>query len=41
MAYQDVMLLLFQASFHSTFLKNCGRGNSCGIAICLKTCGWA
>ena len=37
MGFQDVVFLPFRASFSTIFLANCGRGDSLGTTICLKT----
>ena len=37
MGFQDVVFLPFRASFFTTFLKNCGRGESLETSTCLKT----
>ena len=37
MGFQDVAFLPSQASFHTTFLKNCGRSESLMTATYLKT----
>ena len=37
MGFQDVVLLPSRASFSTTFLKNCGRGESLGTTTCLIT----
>ena len=37
MSIKDVTLLPSRASFHTTFLKNCGRSESLGITTCPKT----
>ena len=37
MGYQDVAFLPSRASFSTTFLKNCGRGESLGTTTFLKT----
>ena len=36
MLFQHVAFLPSPASFSSTFLKNCGRGESLGITTCLN-----
>ena len=35
--FQDVVFLSSRASYSTTFLKNCGRGESLGTTTCLKT----
>ena len=37
MGLQDVALLSFRTSFHTIFLKNCGRGEGLGTTTCLAT----
>ena len=37
MGFQDVAFMPSQASFSTTFLKKCGRGESLGTTTCLKT----
>ena len=37
MGFQDVLCLSSRASFSTTFLKNCGRGESLGNTTCPKT----
>ena len=36
MGFQDVVFLSSRASFSTTFLKNCGRGESLGTTTYLK-----
>ena len=36
MVFQDVAFLPSRASFYTTFLKYCGRGESLGTTTCLK-----
>ena len=37
MGFQDIAFLPTRASFSTTFLKNCGRGESLGTTTCPKT----
>ena len=37
MGFQDLAFLLSRASLPTTFLKNCGRGESLGKTTCPKT----
>ena len=37
MGFEDVAFLPSQASFSTTFLKNCGRSVSLGTTTCPKT----
>ena len=37
MGLQDVAFLPSRASFYTTFLKNCGRGEILGTTTCHKT----
>ena len=37
MSFQDVAFLSSQASFSTTFLKNCGSGECLWTTTCLKT----
>ena len=37
MGFQDVAFLPYQASFSTTFMKNCGRGECLGTTVCVKT----
>ena len=36
MGFQDVAFLSSRASFYTTFLKNCGSGESLMTTTCLK-----
>ena len=38
--FQDVAFLPSSASFYTTFLKNCSKGESFAWATCHRTCGW-
>ena len=40
MGFQDVVYLSSQASFCTTFLKICGRGECLATATCLETVVW-
>ena len=37
MGLQDVVFLPLRASFYTTFIKNCGRGEIVGTTMCVKT----
>ena len=40
MSFQDVAFVPFRASFFTTYLKVCGRGESLGTTTCLGTVVW-